>query len=329
MKKILQSLFVVMLMPFMHAQIYNFSLLSSPYVALTASTSVTNGTVWTSWSGISATANIGFNFVANGNLNTNALHFDTNFVPTVVFSNQPNPNTGFIFAPIIADTADRGFVSGTSQSNISYKTEGNVGSRIFKLEWSNMGFYNEIISDNVSSDFINIQLWLYEGSNIIEYRFGASNISNPAQSFDGDPGFGCGLYPQFDFNTGEIIGSAYALSGNGSSPTFAYTPNYEVYVTSAPASGTVYRFAPSALSTNETNTSTAAEIFPTIVDDSFNIKPRSGSKIKSVTVFDMSGRMIINTKKTDRISMSGVAKGIYNIVVETDSGNTSSRIIKR
>lgn len=329
MKKFLLSIVTVMLLPFTHAQNYNFSVLSMPYVPLTGSTSVTNGAVWTSWSGVSATANIGFNFIANGNLNTNTLHFDTNLVPTVVYSNQPNPSSGFIYAPLIADTADRGIVNGTSLSNISYKVEGNVGSRIFKLEWNNIGFYNEIASDNVSSDYINIQLWLYETSNIIEYHFGPSNISNPAESFDGDPGFGCGLYPQFDFNTGEIIGSAYALSGNGTSPTYSYTPNYEVFVTSAPASGTVYRFTPSILSTNEANISPIAEIYPTIVEDSFNIKSKSGSKIVSVTIYDMSGKIVMSSKKTDKISMSGISKGVYNVVVMTDSGNTSARILKK
>lgn len=330
MKKILLPLLAFASMQLVKAQNYNFSVTSAPYSSLTGSTSITNNSLWNSWSGVTGNANIGFNFVANGNLNTNMLHFDTNLVPTAVYSNQPNPNNGFIYAPLIADTADRGIVSGSALSNISYKVEGSVGTRIFKLEWKNIGFYNEIISDNVSSDFINFQLWLYEGSNIIEYHFGPSNISNAAESFGGDPGFGCGLYPQFDFNLGEIIGNTYALSGNGNNPSSAYTTNYEVYITSAPSSGTVYRFTPIApLATSEIGLHSSATVFPTVVDDSFNVKLKQGDKIKSVNVYDMSGKLVIAKDNCETISMKGTQNGVYTVIIETEHGKSSSRIIKK
>lgn len=328
MKKFLLPLFSVILLQFTQAQNYNFSVLNSPYVPLSGSTSINNGTVWTSWSGVVATANIGFTFVANGNLNTTALHFDDNMIPTVVYSNQPNPATAFVYAPIIADTADRGMVSGTSQSNISYKVDGTPGSRIFKLEWNNMGFYDEIESDNISSDFMNVQLWLYEGSNIIEYHYGSSNISNPAESFGGEPGFGCGLYPEFDFNNG-IVGNAYAISGNGSAPAFAYTPNYQVYVTTPPASGTVYRFSPTVLATQEVSTNNDVFITPTFVEDSFTIHAKSGVKIKSVSVYDASGKLMIYKEKIQNVSMDQAVKGMYNVVVETEKGKNTVRIMKK
>lgn len=330
MKKIFLPLLALITMQLAQAQNYNFSVVSAPYSSLTGSTSITNNSLWTSWSGVGGTANIGFNFVANGNLNTNMLHFDTNLVPTAVYSNQPNPNNGFIYVPLIADTSDRGIGTGTALSNISYKVEGSVGTRIFKLEWKNIGFYNEIISDNVSTDFINFQLWLYEGSNIIEYHFGPSNLSNPAESFGGDPGFGCGLYPQFDFNTGDIVGNAYALSGNGNSPTSAYTTNYEVYVTSVPSNGTVYRFSPvSPLSTSEVETQANATVFPTVVDDSFNIRLKKGDKIKLVKVYDMSGKLVFTKDKSENISMKGTSNGVYTVIVETDRGKSTTRIIKK
>lgn len=330
MIKKLPLLCALLLLHFAQAQNYGFSVQNAPYVPLTNSTSINNGAVWDSWTGFSATAPLGFNFIANGNLTTNALHFDSNFIPTVVFSNQPNPNSGFVYALMIADTADRGIVNGVSQSPISYKVEGTAGSRIFKLEWSNFGFYDEIASDNISSDFMNMQLWLYEGTNIIEYRFGPSNISNPFESFSGEPGFGCGLYPVFDMLNGDVVGNAYALSGNGTNPTSAFTPNYEVYITTPPASGTVYRFTPTSLSTNEVVKNKEVEIFPTLVDDFVTIKSKTDAEITSIAIFDMSGRRIkyMKDSKSEKIDLNPLTKGIYYIVVQTNSGVFSERVVK-
>lgn len=329
MKKLSILLIMLIISKFLYSQNYNFSVHSTPYVNLTGSTSISNGVIWDPYSGINATANLGFNFTANGNLIINTLHFSTNVIPTVVYSNQPNPNTGFIYAPFIGDATDRGAVTGTSESNISYKVDGIPGSRIFKLEWSNFGFYDEMASDNISSDFMNIQLWLYEGSNIIEFHYGPSNISNPTQSWGGNPGFGCGLYPDYDFNSGQINGSAYAISGNGNNPSFAYTPNYEVFVNTAPSSGTVYRFSPSNLATSEINTTADVEIFPTIVEDSFQIKTKNGNKVKSVLVYDMSGKLIISKENASEISTEMIPSGIYNVVVVTSFRNKTARIIKK
>lgn len=329
MKKILWTFCLLLFQQNLSAQNYTFSTYNTPYVPLTGSTSLTNNNLWSAYNSISGVANFGFNFIADGTMTTAAINFNSGMIPTAVFSNQPNPSMGFVYAPLIALVSDRGIATGTAQSNISYKTEGVPGSRIFKLEWNNVGFYEEIIPDATSSDFMNVQLWLYEGSNIIEYHYGPSNISNPLQSFDGDPGYGCGLYPQVNLSTGDIIGSSYVLSGNGTTPTFAYTPLYEVYVTSPPVTGTVYRFSPTSLNTQEVRATTSVEIFPTLVTDHFNIKIKNSDKLKSVAVYDMSGKLLFRKGDTEQVSMSGYPAGIYTVGVQTASGQKSARIIKK
>ena len=41
------------------------------------------------------------------------------------------------------------------------------GRRVLKIEWKNAGIYEEYYDDKVSNDYINFQLWLYEGTNDI------------------------------------------------------------------------------------------------------------------------------------------------------------------
>ena len=74
--------------------------------------------------------------------------------------------------PYGADIADRGYNTPISESDVFYKLTGEPGSRIFKLEWKNVGFYREIAEQGTANNYTNFQLWIYEGSSDIEVRFG-------------------------------------------------------------------------------------------------------------------------------------------------------------
>jgi len=85
------------------------------------------------------------------------------------------------FVPVFQDIIDRGFNTGTSLSPLSFRLDGQVGSQILKIEWNNVGFFEEA----TLQDFMNFQLWLYEEGNIIEYRYGSNEINDPDSSFEG------------------------------------------------------------------------------------------------------------------------------------------------
>jgi hypothetical protein len=120
-----------------------------------------------------------------------------------------------------------------SLSPVSFENAGIPGSRILKIQWANTGF----ISGSVT-DFINFQIWLYEGSNAIEVHFGPQHIT---ASF---------VYEGID-ETGPVIGflipseSEYVyLYGNAGNPTLGYPPLGFKGMEGTPSAGVVLGFIP-------------------------------------------------------------------------------------
>ena len=72
------------------------------------------------------------------------------------------------------------------------------------------------------------------------------------------------------------------------------------------------------------------EIYPNPAIDIVNFS--SKSEIKDITIYDVSGKVIINSKKSGtnlQIDVSGLPKGIYLANVKTDKGNRSQKLIKK
>jgi len=55
-----------------------------------------------------------------------------------------------------------------------YETTGTAPNRILKIEFKNVGLYN----DTLAVDTMNFQTWLYETTNVIEYHVGPHNIQS-------------------------------------------------------------------------------------------------------------------------------------------------------
>ena len=143
---------------------YYFEQFTNEYSNLSNGTSLNNGAIWDD---PQYTIDLGFDFRIL-NQPTNYLQFadlggslvDTSF-------------KYFIFATT-SDLSDRSFntENSVSVSPISYKIEtGNNGS-ICKIEWKNAGFYE----DEEGIYYTNFQLWLYEGSDMLEIHYGPSFV---------------------------------------------------------------------------------------------------------------------------------------------------------
>jgi len=210
---------------------YNLSVLSEPYVELTGSTSVNNGELWDDPSYI---VPIGFSFMLNGNAIT-TLSFTG--VGSFFFGNPTNPDILSVLFPFEVDILDRGFVSGVSESPISYKVTGSPGSRIFKLEIKNAGSYFEFEDFGTTDMYISHQLWLYEGSNQIEFRFGESLIEDP-ELFYSDGGAFVGL-TDVDVPQDQYL-NPHFLGGSAGAPVLSTT---DVTIEGTPAEETVYRLS--------------------------------------------------------------------------------------
>src|SRR5690554_3055563 len=180
----IKRLTILMLLPFaMAVQAqgnYDFESFNEPYEDLVGGISLNNGQVWDDPE---------FEIPLGFELKISTHQFDKLYIVSWttggILSSHP-VDTGVlpILGLLAQDIIDLGYFSGMSQSPLSYLTEGEPGARITKIEWNNVGFIGEIIT----SDFINFQLWVYEGSNIVEYRYGPSQINYPQNSYEGETG---------------------------------------------------------------------------------------------------------------------------------------------
>ena len=322
---------ILLLITFIHvitvqSQSYSLTVLSNTYTNLTGNTSLNNGTVWDD---PAYTFPIGFNFQLYSTIfNTAYIHPDGS--GGVVTATLNTANTMPTLIPFSTDIIDRGFNSGTSLSTISYKLEGSVSNRILKIEWKNVGFFNDLNVNNTSTDFANFQVWLYETTNVVEYRFGPSNVSNPAISFEGDSGPAVAMFPLVNFTTGEIVSPGIVLSGSPSAPTVNNTVN-QLFLNGMPANGTTYRFTSSAFSIDEFDKANAIKIYPNPTNDFLLIENNNvDNAIQNIEIIDSTGKMVKNESSSlQKINVYDLNSGLYIIKFQTDLGIIRRKFIKK
>jgi hypothetical protein len=107
-----------------------------------------------------------------------------------------------------------------------YVVTGSAPNRIFKIEWNNQRWDYQS-----NSNVISFQIWLYETSNIIQYRYsqGTNSVNNNSQ------GATIGI---FDSNNSYIT-----LDSSGANP-IPQIDNFTTNIGTKPANGQVYTFTP-------------------------------------------------------------------------------------
>ncbi|MFM7725329.1 MAG: hypothetical protein ACKO7B_01385, partial [Flavobacteriales bacterium] len=150
---------------------YGFSVLNDPYTDLLEPISISNADVWDD---PFYTASAGFEFTLFETL-TNTLGIISPG-SQIVNLNEASPDTVELLAPYFADIMTAN--DNDPVSPISYQLEGPPGNQVFKLEWKNVGFYGEFQASNSFYNTTNFQLWLYQNSGVIEFRYGPNTIKS-------------------------------------------------------------------------------------------------------------------------------------------------------
>ncbi|MDP2685858.1 MAG: T9SS type A sorting domain-containing protein [Aequorivita sp.] len=322
--KLLLLIFLLYVIGLNAQSIYNFETENITYENLAGSTSLNNGDVWDD---PAYTIPMGFDFKISSHTFSTIYIVEWNV--GAVLSSRPDDN-GIqpLFVPVGQDIIDLGYATGTSQSNISYKTEGTVGSQIFKIEWKNVGFYDDL----TELDFMNFQMWLYEGTNVIEYRYGPSEINNPSGSFEGETGLFVNLATSIDMDNGELEDNAYIVTENPSNPTLIIIepgnpdPGEDEALNGMVPDGTVYRFGPQQLSV-EDFAAVDFKIFPNPASDYLNIQTKASEY--NFSIYNSLGQVMNANSVENRIDISNLSNGIYFIKIETESGSATKKFIKQ
>lgn len=318
------------------AQSYTFSVSNGSYSDLAGSTSLNNGMTWDD---PQFTIPIGFNFE----------YFDVTISHLFIedwglggFLTTDTSETGIfpLLIPYGADVIDRGYDfnadSSTtgSLSNISYLIEGAAGSRILKIEWKNVGFYSELGDDNISTDYTNFQLWLYEGTNDIEIHFGPTSVTQPNLSYDGETGSFVALFPEYDYDNDVLPNNGIVLEGNSSSPTMKVISSLDslTFLNGTIPNGTVYRFSNTNTGIFEfKNSLIDVLIYPNPSNDYFNIEfAKEDLKVESISILNIHGKIVKEINYTgDEIDISYLTNGVYLVQINTTKGKLTKKLIKK
>ena len=316
------------------AQTYTFELDNATYADLEGATQLTSDV----WDDPTIEIPLGFDFQLYDQT-TNRFFINGTIGLGAVLSPEAGANAN---TPLLlgngADLIDRGYDldtdEGTPESPISFVVEGAAGSRIAKLEYQNAGMYEDLDADGVSTDFTNFQVWLYEGSNLIEVRFGESSVADPTNFFELSKLPFIGVASTYNVSTDEIEGESLLLSNDPTDPflvNVAVAPDSIPLLAAYPPSGTVYRFVNTLTSTQEILPAGSFSISPNPASDVIQLRyAPSAGRVEEVALQGIDGTVLQrHTAAIPQLSVAELPAGLYFLRVRTALGIRTERLVVR
>jgi hypothetical protein len=307
----------------MQAQTYQFEAFNETYEDLVGSTSLNDGEVWDD---PAFTISLGFEFTIGD------VTFDTLFIIEDGFGASMSTMSELdatpvpLLLPVGQDIIDLGFNANNSLSEISFLTSGNAGSRILKIEYNNVGF----IEDLQTFDFMNFQIWLYETSNVLEYRYGTSEVQNTVNSFEGFSGPLVAFFPSANLEDGILLSEGYLLEGDPANPDLvtlvAGGTEANNSVDGVIPEGTVYRFTSDVLGVSDFNEAQLV-LYPNPATDYLNIE--NFDSASAYQFFNNLGQKInIQIDDNGVVDLENLSTGFYTIQLVTPQGRLVEKFMK-
>ncbi len=319
LKSVLFSISALFLALFSFGQSYHYHQAASSYIAIHSGISLTTTSPWDD---PSAEINLPFSFDLYGSP-IQQLSLGEGFGAQLFTQNQSG--TSDCIALIDADLIDLGYGTKKSKSLIHYTVDGAIGARILKIEWSNVGFRSkELPKASNLKDFANYQLWLFEGTNILEVHFGPSSVQHPERSFYNKQGpFGY-LIHQFDEQNQTISPLSIQLTKNAENLQLINTTSQLQTIGSWPKEGTVIQIRPksgSAFSDDFT-------LFPNPTSNIAMIKDlRKETTLLYLT--DSFGKKLDVPVALGQIDLSDQPNGLYFVHYQSQDGQLKTKTIAR
>ena len=325
-------LFGIFCCTIINAQTYDFNITNGNYTDLIGSISLNNGQIWDD---PNYTIPIGFNFKYFDTI-VDQIHINDWGYGGLLTMKLNDVGKQYILSPYGTDIIDRGeadTIQPTSQSNISYLQEGTIGNRILKIEWNNVGFYGEVDDLETANDFTNFQMWLHEGSNLIEVHFGPKSILNPTLAFEGETGPSLLLSHSYDFDNDSILKTTYLLSGPPLAANMIqtiYSDSIEgIFLDGIIPNGTIYQFTLNEISTagigKEKNLEIGFTISPNPASDFITVTNSSKQiDIVQANIINIAGKTVKTVKAIETIDISTLPTSLYILKIKTKDGQSKS-----
>lgn len=311
---------------------FQFSYEQGTYTDLENPVSLTNGQLWDD---PNFTVPLGFDFEYLGQTVT-TLNSNENLSGAMLLAGIGSSDGINMIIPYFSDLMDRGSLGNESLSEINYEIVGESPNKIAKIEWKNAGFYDEITENFESTSFVNLQVWVYEGSNVIEIIFGENDINTKIAHEFGGASLGFVKNLNFNAYSAELV---WNLFGNPYDPEISELKDVDIQYTDPPIfiadpqEGTIYRFVPNDFvsSAKQMTTLTSASVYPTIVSDQLFIENNSQGQIE-VQIFDGIGSQIATYSflpGIQKIDLSSYGQGMYFVNLQQGNAISNQKIVKQ
>jgi hypothetical protein len=301
---------------------YDFSAFSDTYTDLVNPTAATT----MSWDDPLIDIPIGFSFSFEGSIGDVAYLGSSGYGAELSFENTSE--SGASLVAYASDIIDAGYQADEMVSIIAYQTTGTAGSRICKIEWKDVAFYNEVSDDGTNNQRISFQLWLYENSNLFEIRFGPNSITDNSVH-DGNLTSGI---RSFDFLTSS--GYGHLAQGNPSAPTILSSTDefefFSVTLDDNPEDGMVYRFGASFVSVETPKENVNWNAYPNPTTGLLNLITGMDSAVQ-FELLDLSGRVLKNGQlfNTETLDITNFETGIYLVRMTAGSKVKTVQVVKK
>jgi hypothetical protein len=301
-----------------NAQDYVFTHFNDPYDEFTDGTALSYDTVCSQEFTIPVA--IGFSF-PYFNFQLDSIDIHTIFLIKEFMDD--NVMKGIQIFPFAA-----GYVcTNAGDTEISYKTTGTPGNRIFCVQWKNLALSNDTIGNNHA----NFQSWFYESDGAIEVRFGDTFINQNDCYFTNQPGGSTALIHYTNPSNPQVSSSSLCLLDSAENPTMTYYSEFlePSTVIGHPAASKVYRFARADAGISEQLSATAFTITPNPGND--NVLISTESQFDKIAIYSIDGQLVLTTKMdamSKQLNVEELAKGSYIIELSNNLTRQTQRFIK-
>lgn len=199
------------------------------------------------------------------------------------------------------------------ETELSYELSGASGSRVLKVQWSNIGSDTSL---NPASR-LNCQLWFMEQSKEIVFHYGSCIAGNPS-------GFKPGLSITLLSNSAYEIPGAAIIAGSPSNDSLLSFRNITdintynnilsvSYFSGVPVNGTMYRFQETTTGINTLLHSPLTRIFPNPATNQLTVQSTISL---SAEIYHINGQLVKNLtlqKGDNMIETDRLPGGVYYI----------------
>lgn len=174
--------------------------------------------------------------------------------------------------------------------------------------------YNNSTHETFKNEYISFQIVLHKNGNIrVMYNNELSNTDEIGSSSENE-----------SIQRKALVGIINQDGKKG----ISYRSQGEPGTISAAQLALMFTKQKETVSTNDINIhDSKLKVYPNPVKDI--LKVSGESKVKSITVYDLSGRKVIESNNTEFISFARLPKGLYLVNVKTENENKTIKVIKK